>query len=132
LLQYNCNTKTKRDLRLVNMEQDAAITIKSLIPLGLSNQEIADTLNEKYLNSGLDNKPFRRYTISNLIRKYNLPMRREFVETDGWLTTREKMDELGVTRNRLNKMRDSGMVVYKKSRIYNMAYLYKPEYSEIV
>ena len=122
--------KTSRSLSVFNMEQDAVLEIKLLRPLGLTNQEIADTLNEKFKN-GFNNKPFNRGTVSNLVRSHGLLSRKELAQSDdaeGWLTATEKMAELGVSKYQLSRMREKGELVYKSFTSQRKIYLFKPGY----
>ena len=123
--------KHNRNLKLVKLEQEAVSEIKILLPLGLKNREIAEILNEKGLKSGYGDEPFDHRIISNLINNYDLPKRREMALADsgGWLTSKEKMAELGIGRHKLRKMRESGELICKTYQINGETHYYKPEKS---
>jgi hypothetical protein len=109
------------------MEQDAVAEIKLLLFAGLTDQKIANALNEKGLKHGLNNKPFNNSTISSLIQKHNLPRRAEIVHADSWLTGKEKAEELGISKDQLRNLRISGKIQFKMTNFCGRTYLYKPE-----
>ena len=117
----------KRNLDAANAEEDAVSEIKPMLLSGMTSKEIADALNSKGLMSGTGDKKFNCSSIEYLVRKYGLPTHTEVVKTGGWLTAKEKMAELGVTKSQLNRMRKSGKVVSKEVSFHGPAYLYKPE-----
>jgi len=121
--------RTNRSLKIVNMENEAASKIKELLHLGLTNIEIAQILNEKGLRQGIHSKPFDTYTIYSFIRRYGLPTRTEIAMSnpERWLTANEKMEELGINKSKLYRMRRSGELIYKKCIFRGASYLYKPE-----
>jgi DNA invertase Pin-like site-specific DNA recombinase len=123
--------KVKRNLNLVNAENEAASEIKALIPQGFTYSEIADMLNEKGLKDGLQGKPFVSRRVSDLVRRYELPTRTDIVMSngEGWLTAKEKMAELGIDKSSLYRMRKSGKLTCKKCTNHGPAYLYQPEIS---
>jgi DNA invertase Pin-like site-specific DNA recombinase len=112
------------------MEKEAVAEIKSLLFMGLTDQKIADTLNGKGFKRRSDGKPYNHQTISNLIQKHNLPSRTEIVHSEGWITGKEKAEELGISKNQLRKMRISGEIEYNVANIRGKTYLYKPEKPE--
>lgn len=117
-----------RDLRLVKMEQEAVSQVRSLLIAGLTNQQIAASLNLEGLST-VGGKPYAECNVMSLIQKYGLPRRREIAQAvaDGWLTSREKAAELDISYDRLRRMRLAGDVVYRESNIPRIGYLYKPE-----
>jgi DNA invertase Pin-like site-specific DNA recombinase len=117
----------KSSLAEFNMEQDVVAEINSLLFAGLTDQKIADALNEKGFKHGLNNKPFKHSTISSLIQKHNLPRRADIVHADSWLTGKEKAEELGISKDQLRKMRISGKIQFKVTDFCGRTYLYKPE-----
>jgi len=120
--------RIKRDLRIVNEELEAVAEVRRLLPLGLTNQEIADTLNEKDFKRGT--QAFSPHNINDLISRYDLPKRSEIVrsgETEKWLTAKEKMEELGIGKNKLRRMRIVGKLVARPAFGHRNNYLYKPE-----
>jgi len=122
--------KYMRDLNLVRKELHAVSEIKSLLLLGLTNQQIADALNGKGLNYGAYNKSFSRWMIGNLIQRHSLPKRTEITrsgDAEGWLTPKEKMAELGVNKWVLRGMRKRGELVCKEFHLSGPTYLYKPQ-----
>jgi DNA invertase Pin-like site-specific DNA recombinase len=121
--------KSTRDLRLVKIEEDAVLEIKPLLRLGFTNQQIADSLNEKGLRIGSQSKPFTMSAVMSLIQRHNLPRRNSlaFSEADGWLTSKEKAAELGISYDQLRRLRKSGKIDYRKSKIPRFGYLYKPQ-----
>jgi len=121
--------KLRRNLNVVNMEKEAAAEIKLLLPLELTYNEIAETLNEKGFKYGSQSKPFTSYSVSSIVQRYDLPTRTELVMSneDGWLTAKEKMFELGIGKNELYKLRKAGQLTFKRCSYHGLAYLYKPE-----
>ena len=121
--------RTARNLHLVKMEQDAVSEIKSLLLLGLTNQQIAECLNKKGVKTGFSGKPYTMYNVMSLIQKHGLPRRRAIAQSaaNGWLTSKEKAVELGITSEKLHGLRRSGKVVYRESNVPGIGYLYKPE-----
>jgi len=100
-----------------------------MLTLDLTYNEIADTLNKKGFKNGLNGKPFCEHAVFSLIKRYGLPTRTDIVmsNTDGWLTAKEKMAELGIDKPKLYRMRTSGKLICKKCNFHGLAYLYKPE-----
>jgi DNA invertase Pin-like site-specific DNA recombinase len=121
--------KVKRNLNQVNAEKAAVSEIKELLCLELTYNEIAKSLNEKGLKNGLQGKPFDDTVVSSLIQRYGLPNRTTIVMSnkEGWLTAKEKRDELGIDKSTFYRMRKSGKLTYKKCSYHGLAYLYKPE-----
>ena len=121
--------RTSRSFNLLHRESEAASEIKALLPLGLTYNEIAKTLNEKGLKYGSRSKPFNNYAVTSIIKRYSLPTRTAIVKAskEGWLTAKEKMAELGIDKSKLCKMRASAKLIYKKCTYHGLAYLYKPE-----
>jgi len=120
--------KIGRDLFWVNMEQSVIAEIKSLFFAGLTNQQISDALNEKGFKR-MSGKPFDRYIINYLVRSNGLPKRIYSKRPDGtkdWLTGKEKMAELGIGKNKLRKLRESGSVIFKPFFTGKKTYLYEP------
>jgi DNA invertase Pin-like site-specific DNA recombinase len=119
-----------RNLDVVKMEQAAIEEIRAMIPLGMTNRDIAAALNEKGLTTGISGNQFREHTINNLIRLHRLPKRSDIAGLDGWLTSSQKMAELGINdKTRLSRLRKAGTIVSKKCGLPGKAYLYKPENS---
>ena len=121
-----------RSLELVKMEQGAIAEIEALLPLGHTNQEIADILNEKGFTTALHGKPLCGFSVNALIRKHGLTHRRTVAEAAGWLTTAEKMAELGVGERKLRRMRENGEVVYQACNLNGKAYIYKPREQSVL
>jgi len=120
--------KMARNLGDFNMEQTAVAEIKAMLPLGLTNREIADALNEKGLFVSSAGNPFEVHTIRNLITRYSLPTRRDIARIDGWLTASEKIAELGINdKTHLSRLRKAGKLIYKKCDLPGIPFLYKPE-----
>ena len=121
--------RVKRNLNLIRMEEKAVSEIKPLLPLEKTYNEIAEILNGKGLNYGLNNKPFNSYAVSSLIYRYGLPKRTDIAmqNTEGWLTAKEKIAELGINKSTLYRLRKSNKLIYKKYNYHGLAYLYKPE-----
>jgi DNA invertase Pin-like site-specific DNA recombinase len=121
----------KRNLNLANMEAVAASEIKELLysELILTYNEIAVILNEKGLRSGSNGKLFDAVSVSSLIQRSGLPKRTDIVmsNTEGWLTAKDKMAELGIGKSKLCRMRKSGELIFKRCCHHGAAYLYKPE-----
>ena len=117
---------TPRNSKMAQMELDVIAEIKALLPLGHTNQEIADILNKNGYKTGFHGKPFAHYTINSLIQKHGLPGRRAVIDYEGWMTSKEKMAELGVGEHKLRWMRENGELVYKVCNLNGKAYLYKP------
>ena len=117
---------SSRNLSLVEMEQDAVSIIKSLLTLGKTYTEIAKAINEKGI-TGFYGKPFNRATVDMLVQKYDLASIRDDAQPTGWLTSKEKMAELGVGRQKLRKMHNAGQLVYTISTVKGWSYLYEPE-----
>jgi hypothetical protein len=126
--------KIKHSLYIVNAEKDIAQEVMSLRLLGMSVQGIADSLNEKGLRTGFTNKPFSAYTVRSLMRRQGTALQREMPRPNDsgsseiWLTAEEKMVELGIGKDKLKRLRESGEVVFipvpKSHRL-----LYKAELS---
>ena len=119
---------SSRNLESIKMGIDVASCIRELLPLCYSNHEIADILNRRgYITE--NGKPFCADTINWLIQKHRLPTRRSITETktDGWLTSKEKMAELGISEHKLRQMRRNDELTYKVCKINGAAYLYKPQ-----
>ena len=118
-----------RNLNLVNKELEAVAEIKSRLLSGLTNQEIADALNEIGFTYGSDDKLFNYWMVGNLIQRHNLPLRANIIrdETNGWLAPKEKMAELGVTKWELRGMRKRGELVCKEFHVCGPTYLYEPQ-----
>jgi len=123
---------TGRSLKLAQIEQDAVAEITALIPLGLTNRQIADKLNEKGFITEIYGKPYSKDTVNWLITKHGLSSRISVVESSGWLTSKEKMEELGISEYKLTRMRRNGELTFKVSNINGTAYLYKPAEPAIV
>ena len=121
--------KSARDLRVVKSEEDAVLEIKPLLRLGFTNQQIADSLNEKGLRIGPQGKPLTVSAVMSLIQKHNLPRRSSLAlsDADGWLTSKEKAAELGISYDQLRRMRVLGKIDCRKSKIPRFGYLYKPQ-----
>jgi len=120
--------KMARNLNVVKMEQAAITEIEAMIPLGMTNREIATALNDKGLTTGTAGVPFSIHTIGNLITRHNLPKRRDVVGRDGWLTSSEKMAELGINnKTHLARLRKAGKIDSKKCDLPGRAFLYRPE-----
>ena len=121
--------KVKRNLNLVNAENEAVSEIKALIPLGLTYNEISDMLNEKGLKDGLHGKPFVSRRVAELVRRHGLPTHTDIImlNKDGWLTAKDKMAELNINKSTLYRMRKSGKVVCRQISYHGLSYLYKPE-----
>jgi len=126
--------KVKRNLKLVNMEQEVAYEIKDLLSQELTYNDIAAIFNEKGLTYGSRGKPFDSYSVSSIIKRYGLSTRTDIImsNTEGWLTAKEKMAELGIDKSRLYKLRVSGKLICKKCNYHGLAYLYKAENPEVV
>ncbi|GHU81180.1 hypothetical protein FACS1894191_7840 [Clostridia bacterium] len=76
--------QTSRDMKAAVVSE-----IKRLIPLNLTNQEIADALNEGGVKYGFDDKPITANVITYLLHTYDdIPTRRAIAQADGWLTTK--------------------------------------------
>jgi len=116
-----------RNLVKTKMESDAVSLILSLMNSGLTNREIADDLNAKGFSTECQNKPYTRDTVNWLVNKHDLPRRKVIAESDDWLTTKEKMAELGVSEDTLRRWRKEGKFIWKTCNIKGVAYLYKPE-----
>jgi len=125
--------RLKRNMNLVNAENEAVSEIKLLLPLELTYNGIAAALNEKGLKYGFPGKLFDDYSVSSLINRYGLPTRSDFAMShkDGWLTAKEKIAELGISKSTLYRMRKSGKVIFKQCSYHGLAYLYRPEDSAI-
>jgi DNA invertase Pin-like site-specific DNA recombinase len=123
--------KYTRNLNLVDKEMSAVSEIKSLLLSGLANHEIADALNNSGFTYGADDKSFNYWMVGNLIQRHNLPKRTDIArdDTDGWLTPKEKMAELGVSKWELRGMRKRGELVCKEFHLCGPTYLYKPKES---
>jgi len=121
--------RIKRNLKQVNMENEAVSEIEVLLPLEKTYNEIAEILNDKGMSYGSRNKPFDAYAVNSLISRYGLPTRTAIImsNTEGWLTAKEKMEELGIDKSMLYRMRKSGKLICKKCSYHGLAYLYKPE-----
>ena len=121
--------KVKKSLNLLRAEKEAVTEIEALLPSNLTYGEIAETLNGKGLLYGSKGNPFNVNSISSLVKRYGLPSRAAIAKSneDGWLTAKEKMAELGITKAKLYRMRTSGKLVFKKCNYHGQAYLYKPE-----
>ena len=121
--------KKGRDLYWVNMELSVISEIKSLLFLGLSNQEISDALNERGFKR-MSGKPFDYPIVNYLIRSNGMPKRvtlRRPDDAKDWLTCKEKMEEIGVTKTKLRNMRESGRLIYITFFPGKKMFLYKPE-----
>ena len=120
----------KRDLHLVNMEEEAASVIKMFLcpEQMITYNEIAVILNERGFRSGPKGKLFDKVSVSSLIQRYGLPKRTDIVmnNKEGWLTAKEKMAELGIGKSKLYRMRISGELVFSRCSHHGAAYLYKP------
>jgi hypothetical protein len=122
--------RASRNLNLVNREKEAAMEIERLLPLDRTYKEIALALNGKGLLYGLPGKPFDANAVISLINRYGLPTRTDIVlsnEGEGWLTAKGKMEELGINKSTLYRMRKSGKLICKECNYHGLAYLYKAE-----
>jgi DNA invertase Pin-like site-specific DNA recombinase len=120
----------KRHLAVVQMEDEARKVIDALIDKNLTNTEIAAILSEKHFKTNLG-KPYSTVTVAWLIKKYKLKSRIDRNDITDWLTTKEKMAELGVGEHKLRSMRRNNQVIWQRCNNYGKTYLYKQE-SEIV
>jgi hypothetical protein len=126
--------KVKRSLNLIKAENEAASEIENLVKSGLTYSQIAIILNEKGVLFGLHGEPFTAQRVSGFVERFNLTTRTDIVKSneEGWLTAKEKIEELGIDKSTLYRMRKSGKVVFKESSYHGRAYLYKPETEGIV
>lgn len=115
-----------KSLKLIQQEKTAVSEIDSLISKGIGNQQIADILNEKGFRTETHAKPFSPATIAWLIKKHNITRRTQRNDATGWLTSRQKMAEIGVGERQLRRMRLNNEVVWQTCNINGLAYLYKP------
>ena len=83
-------------------------------------------LNEKGFKIGVDGKPFSKDYVNGMIQKHDLLTRRTIVNSDNWLTTKEKIAEIGVGARKLRRMRNKGELIFKACHLNGGAYLYKP------
>ena len=119
---------TSRDLKEVKIRQGIYDEIKTLLPLGYSNQKIAEILYEKGYKTKSSGKPFTAQQVAGMLRNYGIPTRKELAMSDGsWLTGKQKMAELGISEPTLRRMRINGKVIFKTYNLNGIAYLYKPQ-----
>jgi DNA invertase Pin-like site-specific DNA recombinase len=121
--------KIKHSLHMVDMEKSIASEIKSLRSLGHTYQEMIDILNEKGYKNVFTGAPFSVYALRSLMRRNGLPPQRETIQPDDaklWLTAKEKIAELGVSKDQFRRMRDDGELVFKQPvNPKSMHYLYQ-------
>ena len=117
------------NLNSVVVESELAAKVKDLLLLDLTYSGIARALDEQGIKNGLHGKPFTVDAIRWVIVKFGLPTRSDICipRSDGWLTAKEKMAELGVDKHKLYRLRNSGAVTYKKSSFRGSSYHYEPE-----
>jgi DNA invertase Pin-like site-specific DNA recombinase len=122
--------RLKNSLIVFEREQMAVAEIKALLSSGLTYTGIAKVLNEKSLINGGSSKPFDASVVSRLINRHGLPKQTDIIassSSEGWLTAKEKMAELGIDKSKLYKMRKSGKLICKKCIYHGHSYLYKSE-----
>jgi len=121
--------KIKHSLHMVDREKIIASEIKSLRSLGHTYQEMVDALNEKGYKNVFTGNPFSVYAVRSLMRRNGLPPQRKTIQPDDakvWLTAKEKIAELGVSKDKFRRMRDDGELVFKQSLVSNSKrYLYQ-------
>ena len=123
--------KIKHSLHMVDREKIIASEIKSLRSLGHTYQEMVDALNEKGYKNVFTGNPFSVYAVRSLMRRNGLPPQRKATQSDDvkvWLTAKEKMAELGVSKDTFQRMRDEGELVFKQPLVpKSKRYLYQAE-----
>jgi hypothetical protein len=121
--------RIKHSLHMVDKEKSIASEIKSLRSLGHTYQEMVDILSERGCKNVFTGDPFSVYAVRSLMRRNGLPPQRE--SPDGaklWLTAKEKIEEIGVSKDQFRRMRDNGELVFKQPvNPKSMRYLYQAE-----